>query len=181
VNPRIAIILAGAALALAVPAVSSATTKHQRTAHHPKLATVKKSSKAAKRTKSVGPLVPARPPIYIDIPGTYVSPTADPNACQDSGNNCTALGACAYWSLGCDSLSADDQAALQEDNLTPGDTTSSVDSASDQPGSTSDVLSSTVDPSASADDSSSQASTVDQSSDSSTGADPTAQDSNDDC
>jgi hypothetical protein len=139
-------ITASAALALIVPSAASAAMELNGAAgHHIKTVAVKKHRRVGKggtrgrsrpaTPRPSGSTAATRPGgvlyIYVPIPSVAPTPSVDPNSCQDNGSNCTALGACAYWGLNCESLSPDDQAALQANDLTPANTTASDPSSSD--------------------------------------------------
>ncbi len=94
-------------------------------AHHPKSHLIRTSSKSASSSaRSDSYRV-----IYLKFPAMPTPPTpwVDPNACENSGNDCTDLQACEYWGENCGSLTAADLA---------GETGSTDPSASDQTTST---------------------------------------------
>lgn len=124
-NARTIVIALGAALALTLPAAASARSTHESTMNRTKSVAVKTSSKSAESSKSVSVSTPSASQhvIYIDIQSAGLPSAPDPNACQDNGSNCSPLGACAYFAVGCDSLSPADQATLLAGDLTPANTT----------------------------------------------------------
>jgi hypothetical protein len=87
-----------------------------------------KTSKTAAKTKTIAKVkpVPAKPRIvpYIYVPpGVPGPPYVDPNACADSGTDCTDQQLCDLWGMNCNSIPS----VAQPDPATTNDASTGAD------------------------------------------------------
>jgi hypothetical protein len=119
VTLRTSIVAAGALVALLVPAAANAREVTKLYANAAALGahgnhSVKSSTHRSSKKRSGSSSIVTPRYIYVPAPAAAPSSYADPNNCENSGNDCTDQQLCELWGESCDAQAPADAAAVDD-------------------------------------------------------------------